>query len=326
MNVLIVGNKIPAIVNNGTEKVIWYLGKELIKLGHKVSYLVERGSSCNFAKIYIRDAAAPLEEQIPEDTDIVHFNINNPPATIKPYIITEHGLITHQRELDKNSVFVSKKHAELCGSSQFVYNGLDWDDYGEVDFNKQRAYFHFLGNAAWRIKNLKGAIKTVLSVPKEKLAVLGGNRIEWSRRFRFTLSSRVNFYGFVGGQRKLELLNGSKGLIHPIKAHESFGLALTESLYFGCPVFGTPYGSLPEIVTKDFGFLSAKSAELAQAIKNANAYDRKKCHEYARDCFNSKKMALEYLKKYETVLSGKTLNSIPPKLKEKQAKRFLPWE
>ena len=38
--------------------------------------------------------------------------------------------------------------------------------------------------------------------------------------------------------------------------HEPFGIALIEALYFGCPVFGTPYGSLPEIVEEGVqGFL-----------------------------------------------------------------------
>jgi glycosyltransferase involved in cell wall biosynthesis len=198
-------------------------------------------------------------------------------------------------------------------------------DCGAADLNNTRDYFHFLGKTTWRIKNFKGAKKVVLSVPCEKLAVLGGNRIEWNRRFKITLSPRVKFYGMVGGREKLRLINGSKGLIHPIKAHESFGLALIESLYFGCPVFGTPYGSLPEIITKDFGFLSNKSYELSQAIKNAGSYCRKLCHEYARDCFNSRKMALNYLQKYEQVINGQKLNPAPPRLKEKYA-GFLPWE
>ena len=52
--------------------------------------------------------------------------------------------------LDKNSVFVSKNHANRYQSNEYVYNGLDWDDYGKVDLEKKRKRFHFLGNAAWR--------------------------------------------------------------------------------------------------------------------------------------------------------------------------------
>ena len=75
-------------------------------------------------------------------------------------------------------------------------------------------------------------------------------------------------------------------------------------MYLGCPVFGTPYGALPEIVKEGTGFLSDKSSEIANALKNVNSFDRKFISEYAGDEFNSKKMAQEYLKKYEAVLSG----------------------
>ncbi|MEF9931013.1 MAG: glycosyltransferase, partial [Bacteroidales bacterium] len=53
----------------------------------------------------------------------------------------------------------------------------------------------------------------------------------------------------IGGEQKLNILKESKGLIFPVIWNEPFGLAITESLYCGAPVFGTPYGSLPELIT-----------------------------------------------------------------------------
>ena len=58
-------------------------------------------------------------------------------------------------------------------------------------------------------------------------------------------------------------------LLFPVKWHEPFGLALIESLYFGNPVFGTP-----------FGF---------------ERFDRRRCHEYACDRFSSTVMAKNYV-------------------------------
>ena len=125
-------------------------------------------------------------------------------------------------------------------------------------------------------------------------------------------------------RQKNKFLNGSKGLVFPVRWSEPFGLAITESLYFGCPVFGTPYGSLSEIVTEKYGYLSANKLELAAAIEN-NTYDRQACHEYAKDFFNSKVMAAAYLKKYALVLEGRDLNKKAPKLL-KQGQKLLPWE
>ena len=327
MKILIVSaNLIPVVNYGGSERVIWYLGRELSKLGHKVSYLVAKGSVCDFADVYFYNPDEPFEKQIPGEFDVIHFNDYSPKDFEIPYITTQHGTIKTQYDLDKNTVFVSKDHAARYDSDQFVYNGLDWDDYGPADLNNKRNYFHFLGKAAWRVKNFKGAKKIILNTPKETLAVLGGNRIEWSRRFKITISPRIKFYGMVGGEKKLQLISGSKGLVFPIRWNEPFGLAMTESLYFGCPVFGTPYGSLPEIIKEDVGFLSNKSEELSKAIKNAEFFSKKRCHEYARDCFNSKQMALGYIEKYNVVMSGKNLNAVSPRLREVQIGRFLPWD
>ncbi len=67
MHVLIVNNtRIPAHKYGGTERVIWWLGKELVKAGHRVSYLVARGSKCDFAEILVYDFSKTVEQQTPE--------------------------------------------------------------------------------------------------------------------------------------------------------------------------------------------------------------------------------------------------------------------
>ena len=312
MNITIVNpSVIPALLYGGTERVIWYLGKELAKAGHKITYLVAQGSECDFGKIVVFNPQKPINDQIPEDTDIVHFNFPVKEEISKPYITTIHGNSSPGQTFDLNTVFVSQNHAERHNSDQFVYNGLDWNDYGKPSITGPRSHFHFLGNAAWKVKNLRGAID-VCKVANERLAVLGGNRINFKMGFRFTTSSKVKFFGMIGGQKKINLISQSKGLIFPVLWNEPFGLALTESLYLGCPVFGTPYGSLPELITEKFGFLSCNKEELARAIKNHNSFNRKFISDYAAEKFNSAIMASSYLKKYEKILSGHTLNQNPP--------------
>jgi glycosyltransferase involved in cell wall biosynthesis len=326
MNILIEYNGvIPALKYGGTERAIWYLGKELTKMGHHVTYLVNKGSSCDFAPIIFYDKEKTLREQIPTSIDIIHFLSKNSESIDKPYIVTIQGNVNDHREFDINTVFVSGDHAARFGSISFVYNGMDWDDYGKPDLNNKRNYFHFLGDAAWRLKNVKGAIDVINATKQEKLKVLGGTRLNLNMGFRFTISTRVKFYGMVGGEEKNRLLQGSKGLIFPVKWSEPFGIALTESLYFGCPVFGTPYGSLPEIINKEVGFLSNSKDRLAEEVQNVDHYSRLTCHEYARDIFNSRLMAEAYLKKYEMVLNGEQLNNVPPKLIKIQTAKFLEW-
>jgi glycosyltransferase involved in cell wall biosynthesis len=202
---------------------------------------------------------------------------------------------------------------------------MDWDDYGQVDLAVKREYYHFLGKAAWKKKNLKGAIQIISRSKGEHLKVLGGWRLNLKMGPRFTVSPKVSFAGMVGGEKKNALLQRSKGLIFPVRWNEPFGLAIIESLYFGCPVFGTPYGSLPELVTGEFGFLSNRSSEIVEALKSTESYSRQKCHEYARDVFNSRKMAESYLEIYNKVLNGEKLNKNKPVYLEDPEILPLPW-
>ena len=326
MRVLLVSNSfIPVFAYGGTERVIWDLGQALVELGHEVTYLAAAGSSCPFAKVLEINPAVDLRLQIPVDIDIVHFQFN-PTFDLdadfdKPYVVTEHGNTAGDKRLPLNSIFVSRNHAQRHGSEQFVYNGLNWEAYGPVDFELPRRHHHFLGKAAWRVKNVTGAIDVALEAGV-KLAVLGGTRLNLKRGFRFTWSRKVEFHGMVGGQQKFQLLNASNGLVFPVRWHEPFGLAVIESLYFGCPVFATPYGSLNELVGPEYGVLASECEVLAEAILS-QSFDLRACHQHAVQSFNAKKMAIGYLEKYQKVADGDFLSPIHPQALERDVR--LPW-
>ncbi|MBK0381904.1 glycosyltransferase [Pedobacter sp. SD-b] len=314
--------KIPALLYGGTERVVWDLGKRLSDLGHQISFLVNKGSVCSFANVLFYDAYKNLNQQIPEDVDLVHFQFNPNEDIKKPYLITVHGNVPFGEKLNKQSVFVSKNHADRYGSQQFVYNGLDWDNYPKPDFNIKRAGFHFLANAAWKVKNVRGAISLTKNAGV-KLEVLGGYRLNLKMGPRFTFDAHVKFRGMVDNQKKSVYLNRSKGLVFPVLWHEPFGLALIESLYFGCPVFATPYGSLTELVKKDIGIVSNKKQDLIYGLESADSFNKLICHQYARDEFSAIKMAKDYLAFYERVLNGEILNEENPTLKEEPKDKYL---
>jgi glycosyltransferase involved in cell wall biosynthesis len=326
MRILLVSKTaIPVYAYGGTERVIWDLGYALSQLGHQVTYLVAAGSTCPFAHVLHIDPRIDLRMQIPDAIDMVHFQFK-PEFSLdvdftKPYVVTEHGNTAADNVLPLNSIFVSKNHAQRHGSDQFVHNGLNWDAYGPVDFDARREHHHFLGKAAWRVKNVSGAIDVALEAGV-KLAVMGGTRLNLKRGFRFTWSRRIQFHGMVGGHEKCRLLNASNGLIFPVRWHEPFGLAVIESLYFGCPVFATPYGALPELVGPEQGFLSASQAELAASIQE-QPFDMRACHQHAVEHFNAEKMAHGYLEKYEQVLAGECLSNTHPRATGRDVR--LPW-
>lgn len=303
--------------------MIWWLGKELNRLGHEVSYLVAAGSNCPFARILVYDPAVDMNLQVPDDIDVVHFHIQPNNFIKKPYLVNVHNNPGYGAQLDKNTVFVSADHAARHGSSSFVHHGLDPDDYRKPDLSQKRTYTHFLAKAAWKIKNVKGAID-VATQSGNKLMVLGGTRLNLKMGLRFTPNFNVRFKGMVDNEQKSVLLNGSRALLFPVLWHEPFGIAIIESLYFGCPVFGTPYGSLPKLVTPEVGLLSNSKSELAEGLKSANRFNNRLCHDYAVANFTVQKMVQKYLTLYERVLNGETLNTVNPTLIEASPK-YLPW-
>ena len=294
-------------------------------MGHRITFLVAPGSVCDFAKLIFFNPKQSLASQIPEDVDLVHSHNSISEPLPKPYMITIHGNSTKPQVFDINATFISRDHAKRHGSEVFVYNGLGLEEYGKPQLDNPRSYLHFLGKAAWKIKNLEGCMR-IARKSGYPLRVMGGFRINLKMGIRITLDPRIRFEGMVGGETKNRLLNASKALLFPVRWNEPFGLAVIESLYFGCPVFGTPYGSLPELVGPEFGFLSNKASELVEALQHVDEYDRRKCHEYVCDNFASIHMAKNFLPLYEKVLNGESLNPRAPKLVHPNPPKFLPWE
>jgi len=306
MHILIVNNtSIPVKDYGGVERIIWWLGKELHRLGHNITYLVAPGSYCPFAKVKEYHPSILLNDQLPEDVDFVHLCFQSIEKIKKPYLMMHQFNYHPHKEFDINTVFVSKHQAQRNGSTTYVYNAIDPEDYGPVDFKRKRQYLLFLGYAKRPEKNLKDCL-TIARKTKSVLAVAGG-KDKWFKRRPW-----VRYKGFLGGEAKNEVLRDSKALLFPVRWHEPFGIAIIEALYFGCPIIGSCYGALPELVPKHVGFLSNSILDLIEATKNLNMFNLRKCHEYVCDQFMVQHMTREYLKLYEKVLSGQSLNEKNP--------------
>ena len=93
MNIVLVRDVVlPVKKYGGTERVVWALGRELVRMGHQVTLLLHRGSSCPFARLLEIDPSRSIGSQIPEDTDIVHFQDTAETADLqKPYVVTING-------------------------------------------------------------------------------------------------------------------------------------------------------------------------------------------------------------------------------------------
>lgn len=328
------GLAIPPKLYGGTQRVIYWLGKALVALGHKVTLIHDARS--HIPGVELR--ALPQDEKnprawhklVPDGTDIVHLWDTPKPESPKPHLVTFEGNGNGRevRRLPANSVFVSQRHAALHGSRNFVWNGLDPDDY--LFSEKREDYAVFLAKARWDAKNLPGAIAVARRAGIE-LRVLGSRNWPFNLQKLLPAVRGVRYLGMVGGREKLEQISRARCLIFPVRWEEPFGVALTEALVSGAYVVGTPYGSIKEIVTPESGVLSTRADELVEAVKNPQRFSPVKCREHViRGGFTHFDMAKKYAAYYEKILTHGSLlepGEAPPVTQPGFNPRILlPWQ
>lgn len=296
---------LPVTEYGGTERIIFWLAKELVKLGHDVSIIASSDSKLDSigAKL-IPYAGGDFRPLIPKGTDLLHLHCPSSFTFDLPMVQTIHGNGIVGEKFHQNSIFISKSHARNHGADAFVYNGIDFDEYPyqkRVDQNYEQ--FLFLAKASWKVKNVKDAI---LACKKNKKALhIAGGRV-------FSFSKYILSYGIINQTKKIELLKRTDALIFPVRWHEPFGVAVIEAMAMGLPVIGSPYGSLPELITNESGLIAKNQEDLIEKVSTIKGFDRQGIREYAHSNFNSQKMAKGYLALYQRVLNGERINSKEP--------------
>jgi glycosyltransferase involved in cell wall biosynthesis len=174
----------------------------------------------------------------------------------------------------------------------------------------------FLAKAAWKVKNVAGAIRIARS-SRRPLHILGGRRWLWNHW------RGVHWEGMMGGQEKSNAISRSAALLFPVRWNEPFGIAVIEALVSGTPVLASGYGSLPELVPPEGGAICRTEAQFVEAITRLGEFRASDCRDWVISQFHYRQMAKQYVQLYERVIRGERLNPTPPVATE-EATRFLP--
>ena len=302
---------LPVQKYGGTERIIYWLMKELVQLGHKVYLLGHPVSQVSkIGVILIKKILGQTDwrAQIPKDVDLIHLFYTPSFELPKPVLVTIEGNGKVNERFHLNTLFISKRHAEIHGSTHFVYNGIDLEEYPLNNLEKKVGRkkwsdFLFLAKAGWKVKNLRDCIRACKKV-KKNLHIAGGR--VWS------FSTNIYSYGMVGQKEKLKLLEQADALLFPVKWEEPFGIAIIEAFAMGLPVIGSAYGSLPELIRPNTGIICRSYKEFEESLNEKNKFDPHEIRSYVEEFFSSHLMAKKYQPYYQLVASGASIHKSQP--------------
>ncbi len=123
----------------------------------------------------------------------------------------------------------------------------------EAKVQDGKIHFLFLGEIGKRkgVFDILNAISKNRSFFEKKLQLrIGGNRnekklLETIKKYK--LENIVFFEGWVGGEKKIELLNWADLYILP-SFNEGLPISILEAMSYGLPIISTPVGGIPEVV------------------------------------------------------------------------------
>jgi glycosyltransferase involved in cell wall biosynthesis len=113
---------------------------------------------------------------------------------------------------------------------------------------------------------------------------------------------RHEFVGTLSAERKSELLQSAKCLLHPTLAPETSSLVAMEAMAAGTPVIAYRSGALPEIVEDGMtGFLVDDAWQMARAIERVDNIRPEDCRHAAEGRFSRERMVRQYFELYEVI-------------------------
>jgi glycosyltransferase involved in cell wall biosynthesis len=326
---------VPPQLYGGTERVVAYLTDELCRMGHDVTLFASGDSETAAQLVPVCERALRLNggfsnalaahllmveyvARAARDFDVLHFHIEpmHYPAMRRlavPHMTTLHGrldipeldpLYREYAEMPVVSISNAQRlpvpHARWIGT---VYHGLPA---GEFRFTPEPDdYFAFLG----RISPEKRADRAIAIAKACGCPLRIAAKIDPmdSKYFQDEIEPLlddplVEFIGEIGDAEKNDFLGRARALLFPIDWPEPFGLVLVESLACGTPVVAIRGGSVDEIL--EDGVTGFIVDDLDQAIDAAGRVDelsRVACRRTFERRFTANRMALEYLRLYDSI-------------------------
>jgi glycosyltransferase involved in cell wall biosynthesis len=328
--------RVPPIAYGGIELVVSLLTEELVRRGHDVTLFASgdsvtsaklvsvcphflRGSDRDAGILTILNVVSCLEQA--DKFDIIHNHtcfegLATAGLAKTPMLTTLHGTLKGDW-LELFSYYkgwyntISRSAKSLLPDKErftgVIYNSIDVDSYPFNDSNRELTLL-FLSRICYE-KGPHLAIE-VAKKSRRKLIIAGNVHPVDEEYFRTMVmpgvdGDQIQYAGEVNYHRKRELLAQAYCLLAPITWQEPFGLYFIEAMACGTPVVVFNRGSAPEVVKHGkTGFVVDTLDEMVDAVDQVHQIDRKRCRKYVEEKFDVPRMADDYLRTYEGILSG----------------------
>lgn len=288
----------------GTERVIVWLAKELIALGHRVTIFACEGSYVPGATM-VSYAPGPLRElgqemaygqyetalmlsliQRQREFDLFHFHLDSYVMALLPREILARSVTTCHGRLDTPSagrlfrqmnmplIAISESQREpVSGASWFrtIHHGMPEDS---LLLGRGGQYLAFLG----RISPEKGFDIAVEIARRSGLQLHVAAKIDRTHDRAYIERCEellrcpwVTYVGEIDDADKQDFLGNATALISPIQWPEPFGLVTIEAMATGTPVIAYNCGALGEVVRDGVNGFLIESAKLGRDASIAAA-------------------------------------------------------
>jgi glycosyltransferase involved in cell wall biosynthesis len=328
----------PPRLYGGTERIVYYLTEELIRLGHEVT-LFASGDSQTSAVLEVPCAQALRLGEAGQDPliyhltmlhrlrrrvaefDIIHFHTEYLHFPLFADY-ADKALTTLHGRLDLPDLPVIMREfpmLPLVSISAAQQTPLRWANWlGRVLHGLPRdlhrlgsgdgGYLAFLG----RIAPEKGPDRAIAIARRAGVPLQIAAKVDPVDRDYFEHAIApllqdplIEFIGEIGENEKGEFLGDAMALLFPIDWPEPFGLVLIEAMANGTPVIAFGRGSVPEIIEDGVtGFIVDDIAGAAAAVPLAKQLDRRTIRERFEERFTAQRMARDYLELYQRALLG----------------------
>jgi glycosyltransferase involved in cell wall biosynthesis len=337
---------VPPLLYGGTERVVFYLTEELVRLGHDVTLFASGDSQTSARLVACAPRALRLDPSVREalphhlmmmervrgrahEFDVLHFHVEHVHLPLfrplaRKTVTTLHGrldlpdLVPLYREFD-DMPLVSISDAQrrpLPGANWVatVHHGLP-EPVCPYNPAPRGQYLAFLG----RISPEKGLDRAIEVARRAGMRLRIAAKIDradesyWRSRIAPLVSDPlIEFIGEVSEEDKPALLGNATALLFPIEWPEPFGLAMIEAMSCGTPVIAWPHGSVPEIVDEGVtGLIVSSIDEAVAAVHDVAGLSRAQVRRRFEERFSAARMARDYLSVYRSLRKSQVKETVP---------------